>query len=108
MARHVKKGDSVIVLTGRYKGRKAKVLEVLAEQQRVRLDVVVIKRHLPRSRNPQHPEGGIVEMFGTVHWSNVAVTDPASGKPTRVRNEVRDGKKVRVAVRSGEAIASAA
>lgn len=106
MARHVKKGDTVIVIAGKHKGEQGKVLEVLTDKERVRVEGInPIKRHLKPGRDPKVPQGGIIERFGTVHISNVLPVDPQSGKPTRVGAKVLDdGRKVRVAKRSGEVI----
>ncbi len=104
MARHVKKGDIVCVIAGKYKGKQGKVIEVLTDKERVRVEgVATVKRHLKPGRDPKVPEGGIVEKFGTVHISNVLPIDPQSKKPTRVGfKKLEDGRKVRVAKRSGE------
>ncbi len=104
MARHVRKGDIVQVLAGKYKGQQGKVLEVLTEKDRVRVEgIAVVKRHLKPGRDPKVPEGGIIEKFGTVHISNVLPIDPQTKKPTRVGfKSLEDGRKVRVARRSGE------
>jgi large subunit ribosomal protein L24 len=99
----VKKGDSVIVISGRDKGRTGEVLRVLPSGGRLIVQGVhVAKRHTrPRMGEP----GGIVEKELTIHISNVAHIDPQSRKPTRVGYKVlEDGRKVRVARRSGEVI----
>ncbi|WP_370335543.1 50S ribosomal protein L24 [Parvularcula marina] len=102
MAARIKKGDKVIVLTGRDKGAEGEVLKVDPKENRVTVQGVnVIKRHTKPS---QSSAGGIVTREAPIHVSNVAIADPKDGKPTRVGFEVRDGKKVRVAKRSGEAI----
>ena len=99
---HVNKGDLVEVITGRNKGKRGKIIEVLITQQRVRIEGVnIIKRHTKPSQKV--PEGGIIEKFGTVHVSNVQLIDPKSDKPTRVGSRLLgDGRKVRIARRSGE------
>ncbi len=106
MARHVRKGDTVAVIAGKYKGKQGKVLEVLTDKDRVRVEgVATIKRHLKPGRDPKVPQGGIIEKFGTIHISNVLPLDPQSGKPTRVGfKRLEDGRKVRVAKRSGETL----
>ena len=106
-SRHVKKGDNVIVLAGKYKGRTGRVLDVYYDEGRVRVEgVAVIHRHLKPGKDPKRPNGGIFEDLGTVHISNVSPVDPASGKPTRVASKVlEDGRKVRIARRSGEVLA---
>ena len=107
MARHVRKGDKVAVITGKYKGQTGKVLEVLTAKDRVRVEgIATVKRHLKPGRDPKVPQGGIIEKFGTIHISNVLPVDPSTGKPTRVGSKrLEDGRKVRVAKKSGEIIA---
>jgi large subunit ribosomal protein L24 len=109
MAARVRKGDVVAVISGKYKGKHGKVLEVLADDGRVRVEgVAIVKRHLKPGRDPKVPQGGIVEKFGTVHISNVMPLDPQSKKPTRVGwKTLEDGRKVRIAKRSGEILAEA-
>ncbi|MEM9123155.1 MAG: 50S ribosomal protein L24, partial [Pseudomonadota bacterium] len=95
-------GDKVIVLTGKDKGAEGEVLKVDPKADRVTVQGVnIIKRHTKPS---QTSAGGIITREAPMHVSNVAIADPKDGKPTRVGFEVRDGKKVRVAKRSGEAI----
>jgi large subunit ribosomal protein L24 len=99
----IKKGDKVVVITGRDKGKRGEVLRVLREESRVVVQGVhIVKRHTrPSGGNP----GGIIEKEATIHISNVAHVDPTSGKPTRVGYKLLDdGRKVRVARRSGENI----
>lgn len=100
----IKKGDQVIVLTGKDKGKKGEVLRVIPEDNRVVVaGVNVVTKHVKPS---QTSAGGIQKTELSVHASNVAVADPKSGKPTRVGSKVlKDGKKVRVAKKSGEQIA---
>jgi len=99
----IKKGDQVVVITGRDKGKKGEVLEVLRAESRVRVQgVSMVKRH---RRATQSDAGGIISMEAPLHISNVAHVDPESGAATRVGFEVKDGKKVRVAKRSGKALA---
>ncbi len=109
MGRHVKKGDTVAVISGKYKGRQGKIIEILTDKNRVRVEGVAgIKRHLKPGRDPKVPEGGIIEKFGTVHISNVLPVDPSTGKPTRVGHKtLTDGRKVRIARRSGETLPEA-
>jgi large subunit ribosomal protein L24 len=104
MARHVRKGDEVAVISGKYKGQKGRILEVLVEKDRVRIEgIALVKRHLKPGRDPKMQNGGIIEKFGTIHISNVLPLDPSSKKPTRVGfKRLEDGRKVRVARRSGE------
>ena len=109
MARHVRKGDQVVVLSGRYKGQKGTIIEVLNDKERVRIEGVgKVKRHLSPNKDQKHPQGGIIEKLATFHWSSVAAVDPKSGKATRVGFKLLDdGRKVRVAKKSGEIIADA-
>jgi len=103
MAARVKKGDRVVVTTGRDKGKTGEVLSVLPKEDRVLVrGVNMIKRH---TRATQTQAGGIVEREASMHLSNVMLADPKSGEPTRVGFKVLDdGRKVRVAKRSGEVI----
>jgi large subunit ribosomal protein L24 len=102
MAAKIKKGDKVIVLTGRDKGKTGEVTQVLPKEERVVVSGVnVVKRH---QRPSQTTPGGIVEKNASIHVSNVALVDPKSGEATRVGFKVEDGKKVRVAKKSGEVI----
>ena len=98
----VKKGDQVVVTTGRDKGKKGEVIEVIRAEARVRVQGVnLVKRHRrPTQTNP----GGIDTFEAPIHISNVAHIDPESGSATRVGMSVIDGKKVRVAKASGKAI----
>jgi large subunit ribosomal protein L24 len=100
----VRKGDDVIVLAGRDKGKKGSVLRVLQDEGRVVVQGVnVVKRHTrPSAAQP----GGIIEREAPIHISNVAHVDPADGKPTRVGFKLLDdgNRKVRFAKRSGEVI----
>lgn len=99
----IKKGDNVIVIAGGNKGKQGKVLTVIPEKDRVIVEgVALVSKHTkPNAKNPQ---GGIVKQEAAIHVSNVALLDPKSGKATRVGFEVKDGKKVRVAKKSGEEI----
>jgi len=99
----IKKGDTVIVLTGRDKGKTGTVLKSLPRDNRVIVQGVnVAKRH---QRQSATASGGIVEKEASIHVSNVAFVDPKESKPTRVGfKTLEDGKKVRVARRSGEVI----
>ena len=99
----IKKGDKVIVTTGRDKGKQGEVLRVLRAEERVLVQGVnMVKRHTAPS---QMSPGGIVEKEAPLHISNVAHIDPKSNKPTRVGYKIdKDGRKTRIAKRSGEAI----
>ena len=103
MAAKIRKGDTVVVITGRDKGRKGEVIEVKRAQDRALVrGINMVKRH---QRQTAQQEGGIVSKESTVHLSNLAVADPKDGKPTRVGfkfvGEGEARKKVRVAKRSG-------
>ncbi len=100
---HVKTGDSVIVITGKDKGKKGKVLEVQPAKGRVIVEGVnLIKKHVRPSQ--QNPEGGILTQEAYIDASNVMHIDPKSGKPTRIGHKEVNGKKVRIAKKSGEVI----
>ena len=103
----IRKGDLVAVISGKYKGKSGKVIEILVDKERVRVEgVATTKRHLKPGADPKVPQGGIVDKIGTVHISNVMPVDPQSKKPTRVGVKVlEDGTKVRIAKRSGETLA---
>ncbi|WP_293588169.1 50S ribosomal protein L24 [Prevotella sp.] len=101
---HIKKNDTVVVLTGEDKGKTGKVLKVLVEKNRALVEGVnmVSKSTKPSAKNPQ---GGIVKQEAPIHISNLSLVDPKSGKATRVGIKVtEDGKKVRIAKKSGEEI----
>ncbi|WP_241503819.1 50S ribosomal protein L24 [Ferruginivarius sediminum] len=103
MASKVKRGDTVVVLNGKDRGRSGEVLRVIPKEDRVVVQGVnVVKRHQRPSMGQQ---GGIIEKEAPIHLSNVSVADPKDGRPTRVGFRVLDdGRKVRVARRSGETI----
>ena len=103
MAAKIKKGDKVVVLTGRDKGKTGEVLSVSPKEDRAVVQgIAMVKRH---TRQSQTTQGGIISKEGTIHLSNIAVADPKSGKPTRVGFKTgEDGRKVRVAKASGELI----
>ena len=103
MAAKIKKGDKVIVITGRDKGRSGEVIEMMTAEHRVVVrGVHMVRRH---QRQTAKQEGGIVSKEGSIHISNVALADPKGGKATRVGFKLLgDGTKVRVAKRSGEQI----
>jgi large subunit ribosomal protein L24 len=99
----IKKGDNVVVITGRDKGKRGAVLRVFPDDNRVIVQGVHVARRHTRQRLGE--PGGIVDKELTIHVSNVAHVDPQSRKPTRVGYRVLDGgRKVRVARRSGEVI----
>ena len=102
-AAKIKKGDNVVVLSGKDKGRTGTVLQVMPKASKVVVDGLnVAARH--RKPSQTNPQGGIARSPAPMAICKVAVADPKDGKPTRVRFEERDGKKVRVAVKSGETI----
>jgi large subunit ribosomal protein L24 len=99
----IKKGDKVVVLSGKDKGRTGDVTKVMPKESKVIVSGInVHARH--RKPSQLNPQGGIERKEAPLHVSNVAIADPKSGQPTRVRFEERDGKKVRVAAKSGELI----
>jgi len=103
MAQKIKKGDQVVVLSGKDKGRTGEVTKAMPKDGKVVVSGVnVAVRH--RKPSQTNPQGGLERSEAPLHVSKVALKDPKTGQPTRVRFEVRDGKKVRVAVRSGEVI----
>jgi large subunit ribosomal protein L24 len=103
MAAKIRKGDKVIVLSGRDKGRSGEVIEVRPADDRALVrGVNMVKRH---QRQTAQQEGGIISKELPVHLSNIAIADPKDGKPTRVGFKVQpDGKKIRIAKRSGAEI----
>ncbi|HEY5225865.1 MAG TPA: 50S ribosomal protein L24 [Methylovirgula sp.] len=103
MAAKIKKGDKVVVLAGRDKGRSGEVLRVMPKADRAVVSGVnVVKRH---QRQTVKQEAGIVSKEATIHLSNLAIADPKDGKATRVGFKILDdGRKVRVAKNSGELI----
>ncbi|ESQ76748.1 50S ribosomal protein L24 [Asticcacaulis sp. AC402] len=102
MAAKIKKGDTVVVLTGKDKGRSGTVTKVLPENERVLVQGVnMVQRHTRPSQG--NPNGGIINKEASLHVSNVAHID-ANGKPTRVGFKIEGDKKVRVAKTTGEVI----
>jgi large subunit ribosomal protein L24 len=103
MAAKIKKGDKVVVLTGRDSGRTGEVISVSPKDEKALVrGVNMVKRHQKQSMNQ---EGGIISKEAPIHLSNLAVADPKDGKPTRVGFRVlEDGRKVRFAKRSGDLI----
>lgn len=98
---HVKKGDKVKVLSGKDKGKQGTILEAYPKKERVLVEGVnMVKIHAKPSQ--ENPQGGILNQEAPIHVSNVLPIDPKSGEPTRVGYEIRDGKKVRIAKKSGE------
>jgi large subunit ribosomal protein L24 len=101
---HIKKGDTVIVITGESKGQKGRVLEVDRDKSRALVEGVntVSKHTKPNAKSPQ---GGILKKEAPIHMSNLMLVDPASGKPTRIGRRFNDKSKlVRYSKKSGEEI----
>jgi large subunit ribosomal protein L24 len=99
----IKKGDKVVVLSGKDKGKHGEVTKSFPKDGKVIVSGVNIStRH--RKASQANPQGGLERIEAPLHVSKVAIEDPKTGKPTRVRFEIQDGKKVRVAVKSGETI----
>ena len=105
--RRIRKGDEVLITSGKEKGKRGRVLRVILDTNRVMVEKLnLVKRH--QKPNQQHPQGGIIEKEASIALSNVMLIDPKSGKPTRMKvRSMADGTKMRVAVRSGEQIGAA-
>ena len=102
-AQKIRKGDTVVVLSGKDKGKTGEVVRAMPKDMKVVVSGVnVAVRH--RKPSQVNPQGGLERKEAPLHVSKVAIADPKTGKATRVRFETRDGKKVRVAVKSGELI----
>jgi large subunit ribosomal protein L24 len=103
MAAKIKKGDKVVVVSGRDKGRSGEVVRVMPREDRALVrGINVVKRH---QKQTMKEEGGIIRKELPIHISNIAIADPKDGKPTRVGFKVLDdGRKVRFAKRSGDLI----
>jgi large subunit ribosomal protein L24 len=103
-AQKIRKGDTVVVLSGKDKGKTGEVVQAMPKDMKVLVSGVNIAvRH--RKPSQVNPQGGLERKEAPLHVSKVAIADPKTGKPTRVRFEIaKDGKKVRVAARSGEKI----
>ncbi|MBA4537026.1 50S ribosomal protein L24 [Bacillus aquiflavi] len=100
---HVKKGDKVMVISGKDKGKTGIILSAFPKNNRVLVEGVnIVKKHSKPSQ--ANPQGGIINHEAPVHVSNVMPIDPKTGKPTRVGYKEVDGKKVRVAKKSGEVL----
>ncbi|AAV89151.1 ribosomal protein L24 [Zymomonas mobilis subsp. mobilis ZM4 = ATCC 31821] len=103
MAAKIKKGDRVVILSGKDKGKHGEVTQALPQEGKVIVSGInIITRH--RKPSQANPQGGLDRMEAPIAASKVAIEDPKTGKATRVRFDVRDGKKVRIAVKSGETI----
>ena len=102
-AAKIKKGDRVVVLSGKDKGKTGDVVRAMPKDGKLVVSGVnVMVRH--RKPSQANPQGGVERIEAPLHASKVAIADPKTGKATRVRFETKDGKKVRVAVKSGETI----
>ncbi|MBM7096627.1 MULTISPECIES: 50S ribosomal protein L24 [Alteribacter] len=100
---HVKKGDSVKVISGKDKGKEGTILEAYPSKDRVLVEGVnMVKKHAKPSQ--ANPQGGILNQEAAIHVSNVLPIDPKTGEPTRVGYKVENGKKIRIAKKSGEAL----
>ncbi|MFB5663012.1 50S ribosomal protein L24 [Alteribacillus sp. HJP-4] len=98
---HVKKGDKVKVISGKDKGKEGVILQAFPSRERVLVEGVnIVKKHAKPSQD--NPQGGILDQEAAIHVSNVMPLDPKSGEPTRVGYKIEDGKKVRIAKKSGE------
>ncbi len=103
MKMHVKKGDKVMVISGKDKGKTGTILAAFPKKDRVIVEGVnVVKKHSKPSQ--ANPQGGIFDKEAPIHVSNVMVVDPKTNEPTRIGYQVVDGKKVRVAKKSGEVL----
>lgn len=99
MASKIKKGDNVMIMTGKDRGKTGKVLQILTKKDRVLVEGQnIVKKH---QRQTGNQEGGIIELEAPLHRSNVMVVDPSDNKPCRVGFELKDGKKRRVSKRTG-------
>jgi large subunit ribosomal protein L24 len=100
---HIRKGDTVKILSGNSKGKVAKVLEVLPAKRKAFVEGInVVTKHIKPSA--AKPEGGIEKTEAAVHISNLMVVDPSNGKPTRIGRKLVDGKLVRYSKKTGEVI----
>ena len=98
----IKKGDNVIVLTGKDKGKTGEVYEILKEEKKIKVrGINMIKKH---NKPTQNTPGGIEQVEAFIHISNVSNIDPKDNKPTRIRYKITDGKKIRVSSRTGNEI----
>ncbi|WOV87282.1 50S ribosomal protein L24 [Sporosarcina oncorhynchi] len=98
---HVKKGDKVMVITGKDKGKTGVILAAFPKKDRVLVEGInIVKKHT--KPNQANPQGGIISQEAAIHVSNVMPIDPKTGEPTRVGFKIEDGKKIRIAKKSGE------
>ena len=102
---HVSKDDTVMVLSGRSRGKMGRVLKVFPKKRQIIVEHVNVVKRSTRADPAKGMQGGIVEKEAAIHVSNVMVIDPSTGKPTRIGHKIlTDGKKVRVSRKSGEMI----
>jgi large subunit ribosomal protein L24 len=102
---HIRKEDTVYVLSGNDKGKKGRVLEVLADEMKAFVEGVnIVSRHLKANTRKDATQGGIVKKEAPIHLSKLALLDPKDGKPTRVGRRTENGKTVRFSKRSKEVI----
>jgi large subunit ribosomal protein L24 len=103
MPARVRRGDEVIVISGKDRGKRGKVLRVEPKKERVFVEGLnIVKRHQrPTQTAAGQQAGGVIEREGPIHVSNVMLIDPKDGKPTRIGVEIEDGKRLRVSKRSG-------
>lgn len=101
---HIKKGDTVLVLSGEYKGKEGKILEIITKTDKAIVEGVnLISKHT--KPNAKSPQGGIIKKEAPIHISNLMLINPATGKPTRVGRKVSEkGKLVRYSKKTGEEI----
>jgi large subunit ribosomal protein L24 len=100
----IRRDDEVIVISGKDRGKRGKVLRVVPKQDRVFVEGLnIVKRHQrPTQTAGGQQAGGVIEREGPIHVSNVMLIDPKDGKPTRVGIQIEDGKRLRVSKRSGQ------
>lgn len=100
---HVKQGDNVKVISGKDKGKEGKILEAYPNNSRVLVEGInMVKKHAKPSQS--NPQGGILNQEAAIHVSNVMPIDPKTGEPTRIGYKEENGKKVRIAKKSGESL----
>ena len=101
---HIKKGDTVFIITGEYKGQKGRVLEVIRKTNKAIVEGInMIAKHT--KPNSKHPQGGIIKKEAPVHISNLMLVDPSSGEPTRIGRKLSDKNRLyRYSIKSGEEI----
>ncbi len=101
---HIKKGDTVFVITGEYKGQKGRVLEIIRKTNNAIVEGInLISKHT--KPNAKHPQGGIIKKEAPINISNLMLVDPSSGEPTRIGRKVSEKNKLyRYSIKSGEEI----